>query len=622
MVIAVVAIIIVVIGAGAVLTLTRPHNSTSTTTSSTSLTTGTSTTSSTTQTVTTGANKSLVVEEGQQPDSLDPAVTYETPGWEIADQVYQGLVAPNGTSIFSYVGVLAQNWSISSNGMNYTFNLRRGVTFSNGDPFTAYDVWFSVYRTLIMNQAPAWILGQNLAPGNGGNFVVNSTIINSINYTDPTPSQLKMMEYSNQSVQVLGPYKVEFHLGFGYNGHQPYNEFLATLTTPMAMAVDPAYVEAHGGVVANQTNSWMETHALGTGFYTLQSWVQGESITLQKNTNYWGYHVPKSQLNYAIKPAIIDSITIYYKSATSRIADIQSGKAQIIEAPVFDYSQLKGLQGVNTTVLPIQFGSAEDAYYIYMDQQYFPAFQNKLVREAIAHALDYSGIIKDVFSGLAVQWVGPVPPGFQYYNQTTNGFKPYSYDPTLAAELLAKAGYQSVLPNGTKLNPNGEKFPSVSFLYTTDSATETEAAQIIQSELQAIGIPVTLAPLEVQQYDGVIYSTGNTTYPFGLTYYSEDYTASIDYVTALTEDGYVGTSEYLNSTVMAWTVEASTTLSTSVQIQAFRNITQAMYNQYTDIWLYVPYFLSVNLDYVHGMIPNPAGSGAGYFMFYNSVYET
>ena len=129
---------------------------------------------------------SLVVEEAEQPDTLDPAVTYQTSGWEIVDQVYQGLVAPNGSSVTSYVGQLASDWSVSDDGMTYTFNLRHGVTFSNGDPFNAYVMWFSIYRTITVNQAPAWILTQNLAAGNGFTFNVTDRMLNSINYTDPS----------------------------------------------------------------------------------------------------------------------------------------------------------------------------------------------------------------------------------------------------------------------------------------------------------------------------------------------------------------------------------------------------------------------------------------------------
>ena len=258
-----------------------------------------------TPSITTGSSTSqlptsLVVEEESQPDSMDPAVTYTTPGWEIVEQVYQGLLAPNGTSYTTYIGVLAENWTVSSDGMTYTFSLRPGVTFSNGDPFNAYVMWFSIYRTLVMNQAPAWILGQNLATTNGAGFNITDSILNSINYTSPSPKDLSYLTYANQSIQAVSPNQLIIHLGYGYNGNAPYSAFLATLITPMGMAVDPKVVEANGGVVAGQPNNYMETHALGTSFYELQSWVQGQSITLIKNQNYWGTNLPASESNYAI----------------------------------------------------------------------------------------------------------------------------------------------------------------------------------------------------------------------------------------------------------------------------------------------------------------------------------
>jgi len=60
----------------------------------------------------TSARTSLTVEEEDQPDSLDPAVTYVTPGWEVVDQVYQGLITYNGSSITQYEGVLAKSWAV------------------------------------------------------------------------------------------------------------------------------------------------------------------------------------------------------------------------------------------------------------------------------------------------------------------------------------------------------------------------------------------------------------------------------------------------------------------------------------------------------------------------------
>jgi ABC-type transport system substrate-binding protein len=163
----------------------------------------------------------------------------------------------------------------------------------------------------------------------------------------------------------------------------------------------------------------------------------------------------------------------------------------------------------------------------------------------------------------------------------------------------------------------------VNFLYDADSSLEAQTAQIISSELQAVGITVTLTPLTFKQYANVVTSTGNvnsTAYPFGISYYSEDYTASIDYVSALTTTGQVGFSGFSNQTVAGWTTSAATALNESTIIQNFQQITRAMYYDYTDIWLYVPYFMAANRSDIVGMIPNPAGSGMAYFMFYNTIH--
>ena len=569
---------------------------------------------------------STVVEEESQPDSMDPAVSYTTSGWEVVEQVYQGLLAPNGTSYTTYVGDLAQNWTVSSDGMTYSFFLRPGVTFSNGDPFNAYVEWFSIYRTLIMNQAPAFILGQNLAYTNGAGFTITSSILNSINYTNPSTKDLNYMTYPNQSVQVMSPNEIVLHLGYGYNGNVPYSSFLATLITPMSMAVDPIVVEANGGVVANQTNNYMETHAIGTSFYTLQSWVQGQSVTLIKNQNYWGANVPASESNYAIQPAILDTISIYYKATSAMIADLQSNTAQMIIAPATQYNVLKQSPGITATILPTVFGSSASVLTVYMDQYAFPPFQDRRVREAVSYAIDYTSIINSVYDDLATQWIGPVPPGFPEYNASIAGLQPYHYDPAMAASLLAQAGYKSTLPNGTILNPSGNTFPTTNFLYDADNAAQTQMAQVIAAELQAIGITVTLSPLTFKQYSSVIYSSNSTNpvnstpYPIGISYYSEDYTAAIDYVTDETTTGQIGYSGFVNQTIYNWTVAAASSLDKGTIIQNFQQITRAMYYDYTDIWLFVPYFMAANRSNIVGMIPNPAGSAMSYFMFYNTIH--
>ena len=577
-----------------------------------------------TQTSTGTARTSLTVEEEDQPDSVDPAVTYVTPGWEVVEQVYQGLITYNGSSITQYEGVLAKSWNVSPDGMNYTFYLRNGVTFSNGDPFNAYVMWYSVYRTIVMAQSPYWILNQNLAAGDGVSFNVTDAMLNSIDYANPSAANLTVMTYPHQSVQVINASAIQFNLGYGYNGDVPYAQFLATLQTPMAMAVDPAYVLAHGGVVAGDKNGYMTSNAVGTGFYELQSWVPSQSVSLVKNPSYWANTLPASELNNAISPAILNNVIIYFKPSAASIADLRSGAAQMILAPVTYYNVTSKIQGVTTSILGPAFGSAEATTYVYMDPLAFPAFNDTLVREAISYAINYQAIISDVFAGNAIQWVGPVPPGFQNYDQATAGLSPYQFNATMAARLLAQAGYVSKLPDGTKVNPGGTTFPAVGFLYDSDSPTDTQAAQIVASNLAAVGITVNLSPLPYQSYTGVIYSesTNSTQYPMGIGYYSEDYTASIDYVSYFTTDNYIGTSNYNDPSAINFTLDASASSNNAQVISDFASITRNMYYNYTNVWLYVADFMTVTQNGWTGMIPNPAGSGVGYFLYFNTVEYT
>lgn len=603
-----------------------PSGSTATPTSTTSISSATSS-SYVSYTSNSVSQKQLVEEEGQQPDSMDPAVEFTTPGNEITSNIYQGLVSPDLSSISSYVGQLATSWSTSANAMNWNFSLRTGVTFSNGDPFNAYVMWYSLYRTIIMNQPPSFILEQNFA-NTGPGFNVKASTLNSINYANPSAANLTVMENPSQSFQVINQSEIVLNLGYGYDGNVTYSALLATLTAPCSFAVDPAVVLAHGGVVANQKNTWMQSNAIGTGFYLLSSpWQVGDtSITLVKNTNYWADSLSSSQLNYAIQPAVITDIIIYYKTVSSTIADLKSGTAQILGATdvseISSISAVQGISGVSVTVLPIQFGSAVGSYYIFMNPYINPVLDSLQVREAVSYAIDYPGIIHAVFGDYAQTWIGPVPPGFPDYNQTTAGLTGYSSNATMAAELLASAGYQAKLPSGAIINPTGKVFPSLNFLYSEDISSESDAAPIIAQELNSVGINVNANnPLSFDQYTSYLFGTGTGNYGIGIGYYTEDYFASQDYVTALASENYTG-APVLFANESTYATNAAGAISNSTLLQAYQNVTTTMLNNYVLIWLYVPDQITVNYADIAGMVANPVGSCAGYFMYYNTVYYT
>ena len=226
------------------------------------------------------ATNPLKFDQSEEPDSMDPATTFSTPGWGAVQQVYQTLVMYNGSSVTNFVGVLAENWTSSNGGFNYNFTLWPSEHFSNGDPINAYVMWYSLYRGLLMAQGPQFILAENFwYPGvnsSSSTDQINATAanltadLNTWNFFTPSSAAITYMEANNQSFRVINNQTIQLDLGNGYLGEVPYTYFYAEISAPIASAVDPAVVDAHGGVVQGQPNDWMGANMLGSGPYTLQ----------------------------------------------------------------------------------------------------------------------------------------------------------------------------------------------------------------------------------------------------------------------------------------------------------------------------------------------------------------
>src|SRR3989442_2416330 len=138
-VVAVIAIVVIVAGIASYIVLTRPAGTTCTLSS----------------------KDPLIFDQPETPDTLDPHVTFSTPGWGIVQQIYQSLVNYNGTKYTDYLAVLAKRWTVSPSGNNYTLALRQDGHFSNGHQFNAYLIWFSLDRAMVKNQAGSFSIEDN-----------------------------------------------------------------------------------------------------------------------------------------------------------------------------------------------------------------------------------------------------------------------------------------------------------------------------------------------------------------------------------------------------------------------------------------------------------------------------
>ncbi|HTT45744.1 MAG TPA: ABC transporter substrate-binding protein [Thermoplasmata archaeon] len=592
--------------------------------------------------------KTICIDQAELPDSLDPAVTFSTPGWAAVQQVYQGLVNYNGSSYTTFLPVLAQSVPSPTTDPNtglesFTFQLRSGAHFSNGDPYNAYVQWYSFYRSLLLEQGPQFILEQNFYSTNFDasnplNYYspladiqsANTTLVsdlNSWNFLDPTSSEIAMMETANQSFQVLNNLTIELNLGYGYL-ESNYTYLLASISAPNSYAVDPAWVDTNGGVVEGEPNGYLTTSGMGTGQYLLSDYrpVAGGGYTLKPDSSYWGKAAAALEpWNNIIQPANTTVDVIFQATLETTLTDLENGNVQ---GASFAYigpatiNELKGHSNVITQALPDVYGATSGSWWIYLNQSVAP-FNNLSVREAIAHAINYTQIIQDGFGGYAEQWVGPVPPSYPYYNPAA--LPPYSFNLPLAKQEIQNSPCANGACSGMTLK----------YEYLDIGADWANTAQYLVTDLAAIGLTIvpdkiSLSDLYVEQtYDSKLHAcTTATAYDGGPLYmgqefYTSDYISpddwtmndAISYGSAnMCMSGYANASVDENITLAAAESDSATLT------MEYTNITNAMYYNYTDIWLVVPTAFAVYSTNLHGVIENPMASAEPYAFLFNTQW--
>jgi peptide/nickel transport system substrate-binding protein len=578
------------------------------------------------------SNSTLIWDQAETPDSLDPAVTFTTPGWAAVQQVYQGMVNYNGPSYTTFEGVLASNWTVSHDQFHWNFTLRPGVTFSNGDQYNAYVQWFSLYRDIVMTQSSGFILTQNFwypglsyysnASANQAAASTMANFLNTTNFFTPSASEIQFMEAPNQSFQVINNLTIELNLGFGYLGVVPYTYLLASLSAPNSYAVDPKVVQANGGVWA-EANAYLSTNMVGTGPYVLTSYSQQTGYQLAIDPTYWGKSAAAANPAVNLLQPAKEPVEVQFQEQSSvTVQDLKSGS---VVGASFAYlgpdtvHQLQATHCVTVQAMPVVYGATGGSWWIYLNQSTAP-FNNWSVRAAVAHAIDYNQIIQEAFGGYASQWVGPVPPSYPYYNP--QNLSPYSFNLALAKQEMS----QSPWPNG---------YPgTLNYEYLSPSPDWAQMALLLQNDLAQIGIKLNLVPLPLTtlyQMQVVDSSTGQCTaqeslnggpFPIGQEFYTSDYISPDDW----TQNDAVNTgsanmcmSGYNNATVNNLTYAAASDTNVANLTSDYTQMTQLMYNNYTDIWMVVPTAFAVFNSALNGYIQNPMASAEPYALCFNTM---
>lgn len=365
--------------------------------------------------------------------TLDPAYTYSVVDWPQTHALFDGLLGfDQGTKLVP--DLAASMPAVSNGGRTYTFHLRHGLAFSNGDPITAQDVVFSWERELAPGAASPLTYLWYALQGQAG-------------YTAGKAKHVS-------GLKVIDPYTLQVTL------NQPYPGFLYVLAIPSGLVVDPKVIHRY-----HLEHKDMGVHVVGSGPYMLKDWVQGKKLDLVRNPRYF-----RAGLPYA--GAVHEDLGV---NASVGLLRLEKGQNDLIGDGI-PAAQFAGV--MRNPALARQVAQRTDigVYMIAMNLKVKP-FNKLLVRQAVSYAISKGRAIRAI-DGRGVPAHGIIPssmPGF-------GGDIPdaYPFNPGKAKALLARAGY----PHGFSTS-----------MGVPNSVFESRLADAAIYDLKHVGIKVTIKPV-------------------------------------------------------------------------------------------------------------------------------
>ncbi len=340
---------------------------------------------------------------------------------------------------------LATKWTVSKDGKEFTFDLRKGVQFHTTENYTpkrtfnADDVLFSFNR--MMDKSHPYHLV------NGGTY-----------------EYFRSMDMGKviSKVEKLDEYKIKFILT------RPEAPFLANLAMDFASILSAEYGDH---LAAKKQKEKIDMLPVGTGPFVFKKYVKD---TLIRYTAHVGYYEGKAKIDN-----LIFSITT---DKSVRTQKLKAGECHFVNEPsVTDIASIRANKKLKVISQP-----GLNVGYLAMNTEKKP-FDNVLVRQAINHALNREAYMKAIYLGNATVAKNPIPPTMWSYQKATKG---YDFDPEKAKKLLKKAGLENgfettiwTLPVSRPYNPSGKKM-----------------GEMMQADLAKVGIKVKLVTFKWTEY--------------------------------------------------------------------------------------------------------------------------
>lgn len=379
-----------------------------------------------------------LVGNGAEPATLDPHLATGTPEHHIFDALFEGLVTPTVENSDADGPGVASSWD-TSDYTTWIFHIRPEAKWSDGTPLTSHDFVWSYQRML--------------SPALGAEYAEMLFLLK--NASEFNKGQVK--DFAEVGVQAVDDRTLKLTL----NGPAPY---LPSMLKHYAWYPLPRHVIERFGKMTDRDTHWTRAgNHVGNGAFKLKEWRFTHSITVERNPHYWDAATVKlNQISFI--PIVSDST----EERAFRDGQIHKTETMpLAQVPVYrekhpEYFHENALLStyfyrVNTTKAPMN---------------------NKLVRKALAMAIDREGLIRNVLRAGQKPTTGFTPPG------AGQGYEPpnvLSFNIEEARRLLAEAGY-----------PGGKGFPKSEILINTNEAHRTIAEAIQEMWKKNLGIDVSV----------------------------------------------------------------------------------------------------------------------------------
>lgn len=382
--------------------------------------------------------KTLIFARGGDSVSLDAIAATDGESFKVTDNILETLVKYKKDSTEVLPG-LAEKWDVSPDGKTYTFHLRQGVKFTDGTDFDAEAVVFNFERWMDPSN-PLHLKDQFSYFGDmfGGFKGSKDLVIESVKAVDKQTVEFKLTRAQAPFINNLGM------SCFG-------------IASPKALKEEK---EKFG------------EHPVGTGPFIFKEWKREDTITLEKNPNYWQQGLPK--LDKIIFKVIPDN--------TARLTALKSGEVDLIEG--FNPDDAQSVK--DSADLQLILRPSMNVGYLGFNNEKKP-FDNPKVRAALGHAINKPALIEAFYGGLAEPAKNMLPPKIWGYNDSVTD-REFSLEK--AKQLLAEAGYPNgfeaefmAMPVSRPYMPNAQKI-----------------AEAIQQDLNQIGVKTKIITYEWATY--------------------------------------------------------------------------------------------------------------------------